>query len=152
MDIIRNDNGTVTIRGYVQSADPYATNSTLIKVSSKACGLQPACTATAEAAVAPSCSLFPVDMSFCGMEGLVTDRCADWMLSTRPRIPRQEFTSCWLPVHRLLWQACPRDILYLASSSLQLLDSVQGQCSAGDLLLGHSDRPVLPSGAGVYVR
>lgn len=80
VDIIRNDNDTVTIRGFVQSADPYAANSTLVEMSSKACGLQPACTAIAEAPVAPSCSMYPVDMSFCGMEGLMTDRSAQYPL------------------------------------------------------------------------
>jgi hypothetical protein len=76
VDIIRDSNETVVIRGYVPSANPYAANHTLVQMSSKACGLQASCTATAEAAVAPSCSLSPVDMSLCGMEGLVTDRSA----------------------------------------------------------------------------
>lgn len=78
IDIIRNNkegsNDTIAIRGYVPSADPYEANTTVVQISSKACGLEPSCTASMIANVAPQCSIYPVDMSYCGSEGLLTDR------------------------------------------------------------------------------
>lgn len=78
VDIIRNSgagsNGTVTIRGYVPTADAYETNSTFVQVSTKQCSLQPSCTAVMSLEAPPQCTLFPVDMSYCGSEGLITDR------------------------------------------------------------------------------
>ena len=79
VDIIRynkeGSNDTITIRGYVPSSDPYEANSTLVQVSSTACALQPSCTASLSTEVAPQGSIYPVDMSYCGSEGLLTDRC-----------------------------------------------------------------------------
>lgn len=77
LDVFREANGSVTIRGYVPSADSFSSNTTIVQLASTACNLQATCTASTAALNGPSCRMYPVDMSFAGdAEGLVTDRCA----------------------------------------------------------------------------
>ena len=74
MVIIRDTDEVVTIRGYVPATDPFESSTTSIQLSSKACGLHPECTATVLARNMPKCNLYPVDMTFSGSDGLVTDK------------------------------------------------------------------------------
>lgn len=74
MDVISGTAGSVTIRGYVPATDAFASNTTSIELSTQACGLQAACTATAQARNAPRCNLYAVDLSYSGSEGLITDK------------------------------------------------------------------------------
>ena len=74
MDVLNDTAGVVTVRGYVPASDPFEANSTEVQLSTAACALHPACTVTTQAQNAPGCNLYAVDMSFSGLEGLITDR------------------------------------------------------------------------------
>jgi len=77
VDVIRDGAGSITVRGFVPSSDSFSSNETSVELSTRACNLQPACTANTIAVNGPACSLYPLDMAFAGnAEGLVTDRWA----------------------------------------------------------------------------
>ena len=95
VDVINGTAGSVTIRGYVPATDAFASNTTSIELCTHACGLQPACTATAQAQNAPRCNLYAVDLSYSGSEGLITDK---WGSVQNHALPCHPLPGCAAPL------------------------------------------------------
>ena len=130
MDIIRDTTEVVTIRGWVPATDPFETSNTTIQLSTKACALQPECTATTTALNVPKCNLYSVDMTFSGSDGLVTDK-------LRPAKTRNL-------VSKLLHHACALRCIRLWGNT-PLCCNLQEQRLAGPGMLCAGVGAVLPS-------